>query len=467
MGLAIQALVRASSLRFLPGAMVLLWTCILLARAGRRVHGGYSSLLGYLGTSLIILVLFWPEAVPFGTSGVVVDPEQVRSYAAVTDGGAVQSAADTRDVPSRLLSGAGIPPGFRLLLRAITETPLALARAISSTAHRPFSALLPMQYFLTMGLPADIAGGVGDWAQGCYGPALTTFKSSPGGATYQELLPWSPLMQIELGQRVVFPGAQTASQWLAGLFVPTQPVSCAAYLKTLETQVQKWLFTAKTERGTVLRDLFTQELGLPVEDQAQFLVYRESVRATGPDVPPPSLVGTYAGLRAGQIAGSAVGGLAGSGKAGGIAGAIAGAGNELHRAIDGASWMIGLAVWLTFWLPYVTGYVNLVMVGLFPFALLWALTPGQQGPPLMQYFAALLLTCSMPLWWALVDVASTLGMAPSGSEAGLVANVTHIMTGWYWSATATALGVVLVPIVVGILFFASFRGINSLWRGGI
>ncbi len=65
MGLAIQALVRASSLRQLPRVLVLVWTLVLLWRAQGR-PGGYRTLCGYAGTSLILLILFWPEAVPFG-----------------------------------------------------------------------------------------------------------------------------------------------------------------------------------------------------------------------------------------------------------------------------------------------------------------------------------------------------------------------------------------------------------------
>ena len=310
MGLAIQALVRGSSVRWLPGVIVLVWTLVLLGRAGLQAAGSqYRSLLGYLGASLVILVLFWPEAVPFGREGTHTTPEQIASYAALNDPGAqVQTAADTGDLPTTLQSPALVPPGFRLLLRAITETPLALARVINTTAHRPFSALQPMQWLLTEGLPAEALGAIGDWAHQCYLPAKVVFLQAQGGATPEELEPWSALMQSEMSQRQIVPGGQTGMAWIRALFTG-QPVSCTRYLETIETSTQRWLFTKTTERGTPLRDVFANALGLPVQAQARFLLMRELLRAVGPEVPAPSLMGTYAGLRGVALLGSIAGGV--------------------------------------------------------------------------------------------------------------------------------------------------------------
>ena len=77
MGLAIQALVRQSSLRQLPRVLVLVWTLVLVWRAQGRPDG-YRTLVGYLGTSLMLCILFWPEAVPFGRSvGRTTAPTQI------------------------------------------------------------------------------------------------------------------------------------------------------------------------------------------------------------------------------------------------------------------------------------------------------------------------------------------------------------------------------------------------------
>jgi hypothetical protein len=35
-----------------------------------------------------------------------------------------------------------------------------------------------------------------------------------------------------------------------------------------------------------------------------------------------------------------------------------------------------------------------------------------------------------------------------------------------WSSAVTVLGIVLVPVVTGILMFAVFRAVGHLWRGG-
>src|SRR5207245_7756747 len=83
LGLAIQALVRSSSLRQLPHVMVLVWTLVLLWRAHGR-PGGYRTVWGYVGTCLVLLILFWPEAVPFGRlAGRTTAPTQVPSYSPI------------------------------------------------------------------------------------------------------------------------------------------------------------------------------------------------------------------------------------------------------------------------------------------------------------------------------------------------------------------------------------------------
>ncbi|HSX77546.1 MAG TPA: hypothetical protein VLQ80_03090, partial [Candidatus Saccharimonadia bacterium] len=77
--------------------MVLLW------RAYGR-PGGYKAVLGYVGTSLMLLIAFWPEAVPYGRlTTSITEATQVASYAASQDEGAeVVTAADTAQVPDAL-----------------------------------------------------------------------------------------------------------------------------------------------------------------------------------------------------------------------------------------------------------------------------------------------------------------------------------------------------------------------------
>ena len=160
MGLAIQALVRQSSLRHVPRMLVLVWTLVLLWRAQGDAQA-FRKVGGYLGTSLLLCILFWPEAVPFGRSvGHTTTPAQVASYAATQDPGAeMLTAEDTGQVPDTLRTPTLLAPGFRLLLRAITETPLALARTINTQSHRPFASLMPMQWLLGVSLTTEVTDG--------------------------------------------------------------------------------------------------------------------------------------------------------------------------------------------------------------------------------------------------------------------------------------------------------------------
>jgi hypothetical protein len=434
---------------------------VLLWRAGGR-PGGYRAVVGYVSTSLVLCILFWPESVLFGR---LVQrptaPEQVASYAATQDGGAdVVTAADTGQVPDTLRDPTLLAPGFRILLRASTETPLALARTINSQTHRTFASLMPMQWLLGVDLTADVTTAVADWVHNCYLPVLTGTMEGQQGRTMEELLPWdnSPLRQ-GLATREVIPGAQTGITWLRG---PTSDnrVRCDTYLDAVEFRTQAWLYELKSPRGTPLLEVFQQELSLDSQQQARFLVYREMLKAAGPAVPAPSLAGQYAAVRGLGVAGSAAGGAATGGLTGGIgagigalAGTIKGVGGEFQRAVDTLSWLVGLAVWLTFYGPYILGLVNLVLVGLFPFVMLWALIPQTQFQPLAHYFTALLFTSSAPLWWALVDQGAKLAGAQLTAPCVNCPTATagqglmQWMASGMWVASITAVGILLVPLV--------------------
>lgn len=482
-GLAIQALARGL-LKGVPATVVLLWTLLLVWRASQQ-RLPWRGVLGYVATCLVLLILFWPEALIFGrVVGQATDPTRVGSYAAQQDPDAeVLTAGDTEHVPETLREPTLLAPGYRLLLRAITETPLALARLVNSRAHRTFASLLPMQWLLGVELTTDVTNAVGDWVHSCYLPAFTALMQRSEGRTVEELLPWdsSPL-RTELGRREVTPGAQTGIQWLRGP-TPGNTVRCDVYLDAVEFRTQAWLFELKSPKGTPLTEVFQQELGLAAQQQARFLVYREMLRAAGPAVPAPSLTAQYGILRGlGLLAGATGSGAGDAARAGSLfrrglptsalgfgtgaaQGAIRAATGEVQRALDGLSWLVGLAVFLTWWGPYVIGLVNLVLIGLFPFVMVWALVPSSQFQPLAHYFTALLFTSSMPLWWALVDVAARLAasQAPQAETEGLQM-ISRALTGAAWSTMVTALGILLIPVVVGSLLFLAFRSVGSLWR---
>jgi hypothetical protein len=377
-----------------------------------------------------------------------------------------------------------MPPGVRLLLRAMTETHLALARALNAQVQRPFNSVVPMQWFLTQPLTAEAQAAVADWVHGCFLTAKAQLLARGGGPyTFPDLLPWgSSPMASEITTLQTIPGAQsgmgaTILAFLGSFFLGTTPapLPCEGYLQQVEQQVQAWLGRQTTDRGTPLPQVFQQELGITPADQARFLLYREMLRAAGPAIPAPSLTGTYLGLRGLGLVGSVVEGAVGKTKmaggpggivTGAVSGGVAGIGNEFQHAIEGASSLINLAVFLTWWGPYIIGLVNLVLLGLFPLVVLWALLPQQQLQPLALYVAALFFTTAMPLWWALVDLAARLAGATVPAANPVTAPGAWLQ-GLAASTAATALGILIIPVATGILLFGSFRAISSVWRGGV
>jgi hypothetical protein len=321
-GLALQALTRGA-LRHLPATIVIVNTMVLITRSGLAGESRlFARALGYFVTSTLILILFWPEAAGRFGHRATLDATQVGSYAALQDPGArVLTAQETGLVPSPLQGSAVLPPGLRLLLRAFTETPLALARVFNTEAHRPFAAVVPMQWLLTYPLAGEAEAAVRDFVHGCFLPAKTRLLQTHTGAplTFQDLLPWggTPL-EAELALVEVTPGAQTG---LMGFFAalwgssPT-PVRCHDYFQRVDQEVQAWIANHRTERGTPLSQVFQDELGLSLADQARLLIYREMLRAAGPEIPAPSLTGQYLLIRGLRAAGDAV--------AGGIQGAWSG-----------------------------------------------------------------------------------------------------------------------------------------------
>jgi hypothetical protein len=482
MGLAIQHLVRASSLRAVPGTMVLVWCFVLLWRGWGR-PGGYKALLGYAGTSVLLILLFWPEATGFGRlTPRTTAADQIASYAAAQDPGAtVVTAADTQQVPQALQQPALIPPGYRLLLRAITETPLALARTINSQAHRTFSSTMPMHWLLGTELTTDVTTAIADWVHNCYLPVQMGTMEAQSARTLEAFLPWgnTPLRQ-GLATRDVVPGAQTGITWLRGP-TPGNTVRCDVYLDAVEFRTQAWLYELRSPRGTPLTEVFFEELGLDSQQQARFLVYREMLRAAGPAVPAPSLAGTYAALRGLSVAGKAVDVGSFTGVVGWLSGAFsfgttlfgaarggaAGLSAEFQRVIDGLSWIVGMAAFLTWWAPYIIGLINLVLVALLPFVLLWALIPGTQFQPLASYVVALLFTNAAPLWWALIDQAQRLAGSTAPQSHDPILGLGNAATAFLWSHFVTVLGILVIPVITGMVFFAVFRAVGSLWRGAV
>ena len=491
LGLALQALVRTSSLRLLPTSIVILTTLYLWTRGGVAGHlAGAARVVGYAFVSTLILILFWPEAVGrlAGAPGET-DPDRVASYAATQDPAAVViTARDTGLLPEGFQVPTLLPTGFRLLLQAFAQTHLALARALNAQTHRTFAPVVPMQWLLTQNLDGAAQAAVRDWVHGCYLPAKTRLlqraESLGLPLTFQDFLPWgNSQLQQELPLLSVTPGSQTGLgallQRFLGLGGSLPSIQCDAYFVTTVQRVLEWLETQTTQRGTPLSQVFAQELSIPPEDQARFLLYREMLRAAGPEIPTPSLTGLYLGLRAAEALGR-IGGETGDeavrtsrrvaggpgarvgAKLGAATGAIQGVVNQFLHIIEGISSLVGLAVFLTWWGPYILGLINLVVLGLFPIVVLWSLFPQAQFRPLATYFAVLFFTTASPLWWALVDGAARLAQ---GLPPAMLDNPAEWLHGQVAYYVVTALGILLIPVITGLLVFSSWRAIGGLWRG--
>jgi hypothetical protein len=395
LGLALQALVRASSLRLLPTSIVIVATLYLWTRGGMGGQRGWAArVVGYAFVSTLILILFWPEAIRLAGSPEATDPDRVASYAATQDPGAVViTARDTGLLPEGFQAPALLPTGFRLLLQAFTQTHLALARALNAQTHRTFAPVVPMQWLLTQNLDGEAQAAVQDWVHGCYLPAKTRLLQRAESLglilTFQDFLPWGgSQLQQELPLLEVTPGAQTGLSALLRRFLgiggALPSIRCDAYFLTTVQRVMVWLETQTTQRGTPLSQVFQQELQIPPEDQTRFLLYREMLRAGGPEVPAPSLTGLYLGLRGAGIIGPllarlGIGATATALRVPGVSTVTAGravssitqgATNEFQRILEGVSSFVGLAVFLTWWGPYILGLINLVVLGLFPIVVL-------------------------------------------------------------------------------------------------
>lgn len=483
MGLALQQLVRASSLHLVPYAIVLPWLFVLLLRQVRHGIWGVMDVFGYFAACVLICILFWPEAVRFVTMGDRLDPTQVASYAAQQEPGAeVVTAADTQQVPETLLTPAFVPVGYSTILKMIVEIPLALAQAINTRVHRTFSSLLPVTWLFDQALTADVTGSVRDWVQNCYVPVLTETLTAQEATSADELAPWdgTPLAQ-RLEARVVTPGAQTGLNWMT---TPgdTGQVGCGTYLLAIESRVQARLGDTLSPGGTPLLDVFNRELGWSSIQQGRFMIYRAIRQTLGDTVPAPSLAGTYLALRGlavggGALEGAASGGITGwllksAGPLGTLAGFLTGGaqaiGAEFQSILSGLSWLLRLALLFTWYAPTALGMAGMTMDKFFPFVVLWALWPGQQLLPLALFFTARLFLACAPLWYALIDLAARLaaGQPPQvGPEFAQA--VTGLFTAQLWVASVTALGFLVLPAVTGLVLFKAFTGIARAVRGGV
>ena len=476
LGLALQHLIRVSVLgRWAPIVLILIGCMRLLTgRAGTHETGyGLKQAAWYLGLSSLILILFWPEASRFSLGSHLLDASQVASDAAQKDPQAlIVTAADTGDAhPDVVLE----TPGFRLILQAITQWPLAIARTIHQQVHRPFSPLIGVSWMLGMGdLPVHINRALADWVESCWKPSLTQDQEFQDAIRAQDLLPWgdTPIARA-LATRQAVPGAMTGSGYfrdsgpLGTMFLSNpgsgNTVRCDVYLSAVQLEVGRWLQTATSPNGTPLAQVFEEDTGKSLEEQAQFLMYREMMRALGRPAPAPSLAAAYGGLSAARVATGGVSGALGSAgsKVGGWLGLGIGSGqavlNQFDSLLQTLTWTVGLAMWFVYWSPFIFGFALQQLIGLFPIIVCYSLLPEAQFKPLIHYFMVLTYVCCAPLWMALV----MLGGRWSASLAPQSQDVILSLFNWAPAQTYEVVGTIIGFVLVYIIGAAVLAG--SAW----
>lgn len=482
LGLAIQALIRTSSLvGYLPYLLILVGGLLLCGRIVARDGAGVSlwlSMAGYVSLSLLLLILFWPEATPFGTLTSPLAPEQIASYTATQDAAAtIRTAADTGEVDTQTVLET---PGFRLFLRAGTDLALALARTINQQAHRPLGFIVSTSWLLGMEMTANVTRALTDWVEGCWKPSMAADQEFQDAVTSRDLMPWdnTPVAQA-LATREMVPGSMTGRGYfqdtspLGTLFLanPTSPaaVRCDVYLSAVEMEVQRWLFTTPSPAGTPLSQVFDEDLGMNATQQARFLVYREALRAMGRPSPAPSLIGAYGALTAAQVGAGAVSGLAqglrrgGAGNwLGGLFGGAHAAGDQFSSLLATFTWWVGAAMWLVYWAPFVIGIALQAVVGFFPLVLCYSLVAGQQFRSLVVYFLALLWLLFTPVWFALIDLAARAATTQAPQSTDALLSLLNWAPGQTYSIVVTVLGIFLVPPLGAGVFFVSGRYLTGI-----
>lgn len=476
MGLALQHLLRVSGGfgRWAPVLLVLLGSMRLLA--GRVRGPGMRNPLTqtgiYLGVSSLILLLFWPEASRFGVASHLLDASQVASYAAAQDPQAIIiTAADTGDTRADVVLET---PGFRLILHALTEWPLAIARTLNQRTHQTFSPMIGVSWLLGLEMTTNVSRALTDWIEACWKPSLAQDAEFHQAIRAQDLVPWgeTPVARA-LATREAVPGAMTGTGYLRdtgplGTMFLANPgsgttVRCDIYLNAMQLEVGRWLQTERSPNGTPLAQVFADDVGHDVEWQARFLIYREALKALGRPAPAPSLMGTYAllsGARAAAGAGAGALGSVGS-RVGGWLGALVGSGQAVLTQFEGALhtalFAIGTAVWFVYWYPLLVGIVLHQLVGLFPLIVCWALLPESQLKPLVYYFLALAFVCCAPLWMALVDLFARWGASLAPATSDPILSLFTWVPMHVYGAVATVIGLVVVHVLGAALFFGASR----------
>ena len=465
-GLALQSVLRLSSLRQLPQIIIACGIVWLVYRRMTTAHPQpLAGVVAYVISCSVILMLFWPEAAPRFFQPLVtrVFPGAVTSYVAQRNAMGVDSAGTSGLVPASLATagGAPVPRFFDLLLRVATTVPLTLGETIDPGGlARPFEKIPALDELMNQDVPDSLTGLMPDFANHCYKPALLRAAQNPG-LTLEDLLPWSAGMgtilsginiSTETGLIV------TAKQYLPSLFGATPVTTCKALYDGMQADVSGFLGGEATRQSSTKQQQYQTVLQMTASQQAQFFVHRELQRHLTPAVNDPNRVVNYRrAVDAASFTTGAVGGfdLTAWGKS---------TAGQVEKQLDRISRFLGTASFLVHFAPYIVGIGLFAALAFFPIVLLWSLFPGQHFKPIVNYFLLLVFLCSTPLWWAMVNVAANLAhnnFAPGVAWFQAIPN---------WGAANQAyvivsvVGIVMVPVIQAILLFGTWRAIGGIWH---
>ena len=449
-GLAMQALLRNSSLRHLPQVIMVCCTIWLLYRrvASARPQP-LAGIVAYLVSCGIILTLFWPEAaIRFGLAGAarVVAADGTISWVAQQSGLPAVNARDSNLVPEGLRGDAVVPRALDLILRAVTEMPLLLARGFHpDNLERPFSRVPVLQEFVgdvRSEPPPSLARDMSRFAPLCYEAAINRLMTADADRTQDDILPWSTPMAAEL----------------ASIQLSTSgpgPRDCSEMYRRMENEAVAWLRSRATAGGSSEAQVVEDNLDIEVRDQARIFAQRELERQVLEVQSPHRVVAAKRALDAAAAASSAFSQFD-------VTAPFRSVGTQLEKHLARMSRFLGIGSFLVFWGPYLVGIAMFVTLAFFPVVLLWSLFPGQHFKPIVNYFLLLVFVCSTPLWWGMVDAAAEVAYAQHPTGGWFEAPV-----GWGLAYTSymvvTVLGIVMVPVMQAMLLFGSWRAIGGIW----
>ena len=466
-GLALQSILRLSSLRQLPQVIIacgVVW--LLYRRMTTAQPQPLAGVVAYVVSCSVILMLFWPEAAPkfFTPLTTRVFPGSVTSYVAERNAMTVDSAETSRLVPASLVTagGAPVPRFFDLLLRVATTVPLRLAETIDPGGiERPFQRIPALDELMNQDVPDSLTGLMPDFANLCYKPAAMRAVQNPG-LTVEGLVPWST------GMGTILSGINfstesgiiaTAKKYLPSLFGGTTVTNCKALYDGMQASVSTFLGGETTQQSSNKQQQYLDVLGMTAQSQAQFFVHRELQKHLTPAVNDPNRVVNY---RRAVDAASFVTGAAGGFDLTAWGKSTAG---QVEKQLDRISRFLGTASFLVHWAPYIVGFGIFTTLSFFPIVLIWSLFPGQHFKPLVNYFLLLVFMCSTPLWWAMVNVGANLAHNNFSPGVAWFAAI----PGWGAANQAyvivSVVGIVMVPIVQAILLFGTWRAIGGIWHG--